>query len=836
MFEPLRQFFSANGFMPHGHCYLWNPILLWLEVVSNSLIGLAYVAISVTLAYLVYRIRDLPFQWMYLAFGLFIVTCGFTHFLDVITVWVPVYWIDGAIRVITAIASVGTASLLPSLVPKGVALAQGAKIALDRGIKLETANRELSTLFERAKELDELKTQFFANVSHELRTPLALILGPVEKLRTTSNLTEEQRRELEVVSRNARTLLKHVNDLLDIAKLEAGKMIPRYVETDLIKLVRFISSNFEGVANERNISFILNLPQMMNVQIDSDMIQQVIVNLLSNAFKFTPGGGSVTVTLEKKAERVNLSVQDTGPGVPPEMRNAIFERFRQVDGGATRRFGGTGLGLSIVKEFTELHRGWTAVIDAPGGGALFTVSLPILAPSGISVRSALEQERVSEGLVRPAAESLRDLNRQLGEIAVDQGLEKGRVLVVEDNVDMNRFIADALSAEFRVVIAYDGKEGLDKLASSHPDLVLTDIMMPGMSGEQMVAEIRKRPELSGLPIMVLTAKADDELRVRLLREGAQDYVIKPFSSEEVLARVRNLVAIKRARETLQRELSSQIQDLEVLAKEVTLRRRELQQTAERLHVAKQEAERLSQVKSTFLGLVSHEMKTPLTSLQLQLELLRRVDAERLTVRQVELINRVSKSSQRSLNLMNSLLEFVKLQGGRVEPKVEVFDLYGAVSELTDSFQDEAQEKHLELILLRPETDFPEFKGDRLIVQVVVRNLIDNAIKYTEQGSVRVLCAHREGRFYISVQDTGRGITEEQQALLFEPFEQLTPLLKKHQPGFGLGLAIARETITALGGKIEWVSKVGEGSTFTAMFPSMIIQGEEDLSAKIKSAS
>jgi signal transduction histidine kinase len=182
--------FSSEFFMPHGHCYLWQPGLLWLEACSNTLIGLSYVAIASTLSYLVFRVREIPFKAMYLAFGVFIITCGVTHFMDVWTIWTPDYWLDGTVRVVTAAASVGTAIALPPLVPKAVALVRGATAAQDRGIALETAVADL-------------------------RTPLTLILGPVAKLRSSADLTDEQRRDLDVVFRNAQMLLKHVNDLLD---------------------------------------------------------------------------------------------------------------------------------------------------------------------------------------------------------------------------------------------------------------------------------------------------------------------------------------------------------------------------------------------------------------------------------------------------------------------------------------------------------------------------------------------------------------------------------------------------------------------------------------------
>ncbi len=245
MTEFLRNLFATNQFMPHGHCYLWNPGLVWTHVISDSLIAAAYLAISLTLVYLVHQARrEIPFERMFLAFGLFIIACGGTHVMEVVTLWTPLYWISGLVKAITAAASVGTAILLPPLVPKALRLLHAARASEERKLQLERVNRELEALH-------EAQRQFFANVSHELRTPLALVLGPTEKLLSAGDLSGPQRHDLEVVERNARTLLKHVNDLLDLSRLEAGRMGVGYAAVDLAQLVRFTADHFDALAAER---------------------------------------------------------------------------------------------------------------------------------------------------------------------------------------------------------------------------------------------------------------------------------------------------------------------------------------------------------------------------------------------------------------------------------------------------------------------------------------------------------------------------------------------------------------------------------------------------------
>ena len=442
-------------------------------------------------------------------------------------------------------------------------LAEGRNITEKKRAEVEIArkNQELESLLTRVRELDELKSQLFANVSHELRTPLALILGPADALLAKGhNLTESQRRDVAVMRRNAATLLKHVNDLLDISKMDAGKMTLSYAEADLARLARKVAGHFEALAPQRRISFVVDAPERFVAQADVEKLERVVLNLLSNAFKFTPEGGRIKLSLRETPEgRVLLSVQDSGPGIRPELRASIFERFRQAEGGSTRQFGGTGLGLSIVRDFVELHGGLVSVTDAPGGGALFLVEVPRQAPEGVRVRTlpAHEEEALqAEMTLRGTLEELTPLVGTRHEAEAGSAVEQGRddrprVLVVEDNPELNRFIVETLRDDYRVTTAFDGVEGLEKAATFAPDLILTDIMMPRMSGDALVAALREEPALAQVPIIVLSAKADDALRLKLLNGGAQDYVVKPFSSEEVLARVKNLVSLRRARVELE---------------------------------------------------------------------------------------------------------------------------------------------------------------------------------------------------------------------------------------------------------------------------------------------
>lgn len=410
--------------------------------------------------------------------------------------------------------------------------------AADASAKLKSANEELAHLYEKTRELDELKTRFFANVSHELRTPLALIVGSVDRLLKTGGAEGPSAQDLQVVLRNARRLQRHVNDLLDIAKLEAGRMRMQYAEVDLSGLTRLTATNFESLAKDRRIHYEVEAPAQLAAQVDEEKFQRMLINLIANAFKFVPDGGSIRVLLTEQDGKALLHVLDNGPGVPKEQRETIFERFRQVEDDAARRYGGTGLGLAIVKEFAALHGGTVSVTDAPSGGADFAFALPLRAPAGLAVAAATEASTIEA-----AAMALDELATVKMVASVSTGAKHlPSVLVVEDNLDMNNFLVSSLNGRYRVTSALDGQQGLEKALEETPDLILSDIMMPRMSGDRMVEKLRQHPELEDVPIIILSAKADDELRLRLLRQGVQEYLNKPFSVDELLARVGGLLA------------------------------------------------------------------------------------------------------------------------------------------------------------------------------------------------------------------------------------------------------------------------------------------------------
>lgn len=445
------------------------------------------------------------------------------------------------------------------------------------GAELSRRNGELQSALEKLREIDGFKTKFFANVSHELRTPLALILGPVDQLlRAGTALGEKDRFRLTAIKRNAQSLLQQVNDLLDLARIDSDRMPLAYVCANVTAMVGEIAAGFEAEAEERGIAFCVRGEDELYADVDRAKFARIIANLLSNAFKFTPAGGRIACATERLAGgRILISVQDNGPGVPDALKRQIFDRF--VQGGEGAGHVGSGLGLNIVKDFAELHGGTVAVVDAPGGGAIFQVELPLRAPAGTFVREAAET--AAAGACPPPSVALP------GPAPAAHRPGRPDILIVEDNPDLRLFLYDVLIDEYNVAVEENGESALAAAQARPPDLIITDLMMPHFDGERFVRALRGDPAFPAVPILVLSARADDTLRECLLEECVQDYLTKPFSPQELRARVRNLVAVKRTVDLLQKELNSQASDICELTSSLVESRKSLQRSLLALQVS-----------------------------------------------------------------------------------------------------------------------------------------------------------------------------------------------------------------------------------------------------------
>lgn len=673
-------------------------------------------------------------------------------------------------------------------------------------LKLQKSYEEIRQLYIQNKELEKLKSQFFANVSHELRTPLTLILGPLELILSSDSLSNQHRTHLHLIQRNAEILLKHVNDLLDVSRIDAGAMTINYSELNLAKYFRIIAGNFESGMESKSIHLSVKSPDLLNAQVDEDKTQRILMNLLSNAMKFVQPGGWVECELKKKGQKVIISVADNGPGIRPELREAVFERFRQVESGLTRSVGGTGLGLAIVKDFVELHQGTIKITDTPGGGATFIIELPIFAPAGVPVKKGeynVQAKSSKIGIVEPPKKksTLRKSNLPL-------------VLIVEDNSDMREFISITLSEQFQIMTAENGLDGLNKLKTAVPDLILTDIMMPKMSGDQMIERIRKSEKFKDVPIILLTAKIDYELKLKLLGDGCQDYLSKPFSQKELLIRVHNFVTMKKSKEILSSELSTKSNDIFSLSRELTLRKRELQSTLETISIAKEQAERASEMKTRLLTIISHELRTPLTTLMLAIGIIQKKNP---TVKKSQYFQNVHKSSIRLKELIDQMIDFANFQSGKLSIQETFINPQKVVIDVVEELNFSAESKGLELKVFAPDDTRPILADPRLI-KIILYNIISNSIKFTSKGVITIRSLIADNNLRFEVTDTGAGISQNDLKIIFEPFKQLEPLQHKGSIGVGLGLAFVKGIVESLKGSCIVESKLGVGTKFVVQIP------------------
>ncbi|HET7881539.1 MAG TPA: ATP-binding protein [Acetobacteraceae bacterium] len=410
-------------------------------------------------------------------------------------------------------------------------------------------------------EIDRAKTAFFSNVSHEFRTPLALMLGPLEQMLADpeSSMPEGQRRDLAVVHRNSLRLLRLVNALLDFSRIEAGRAQARYRPTDLAALTADIVSGFRSATQKAGLTLDVDCePLPAPVFVDHDMWEKVVLNLLSNAFKFTFDGG-ITVSLRDTAEGAALSVRDTGVGIAEHELPRLFERFRRIEGQRSRSFEGSGIGLALVQELVRLHGGRIEAHSEPERGTEFIVTLPFgsvhLDPASLGPATA--EATTATGVEAFVQEALRWLPDATGEgplPAADPEGSQSSVLVADDNADMRDYVARLLGRRYRVTTVRSGEAALADIGRQRPDLVVADVMMPGMDGFGLLHAIRSDADLHDLPVIMLSARAGEEASADGLLAGANDYLVKPFSARELLASVDGNLKLAEQRRRARAEL------------------------------------------------------------------------------------------------------------------------------------------------------------------------------------------------------------------------------------------------------------------------------------------
>lgn len=452
-------------------------------------------------------------------------------------------------------------------------LARGAADALSNARAFEEENRRAEEL----AELDRAKTKFFSNVSHEFRTPLTLMLGPVEDMLANSytGLAPATKGQLEVVHRNSLRLLKLVNTMLDFSRIEAGRMQASYERTDLPRLTSDLASLFRSACERAGVQLIVSCPPLSEdaaTYVDRDLWEKIVLNLLSNAFKFTLEG-EIEVAMNVVGECVELSVRDTGTGIPSEEMPRLFERFHRVPNARGRTHEGTGIGLALVSELVKLHGGTVSAESTLGRGSRFTVSIPLgathLEPAHLRRSHDMASTRTgAKAYVEEVMRWLPDSPQGISSIERDWagdilepthsvervGLAKPRILWADDNADMRDYVMRLLQERFIVEAVPDGAAALTAARTRPPDLILSDVMMPKLDGFGLISEVRADRMLASTPVILLSARAGEEARIEGAEAGADDYLTKPFSARELLARVEAHLRMSR----LRREINEQL--------------------------------------------------------------------------------------------------------------------------------------------------------------------------------------------------------------------------------------------------------------------------------------
>lgn len=403
---------------------------------------------------------------------------------------------------------------------------------------------------QRIQEIDEIKSRFFANISHEFRTPLTLISGPLSEaereqslLNGNNSTVNISQKHFSLIQKNTKRLQTLVEQLLDLSKIENGKVSLTLMQGGMIRFIRSLVFSFESLAEQKSISLLTTFPDEIDEAFyDKDKLEKIITNVLSNAFKYTPEGGTVSVELRHESSFLSIRISDTGKGIKAEDMDRIFERFYRVEGSEER---GSGIGLALTKELVELHRGTIEASSQKGVGTTFTIHLPVTLaalPASISLGNT---DEVPEN----PAEILRNFDQSEPAVVTNVGktAEKSRplVLVVEDNEDLRNFISDILRPTYQVMTADNGLQG-ERMAFEHiPDVVISDVMMPKKDGYELCHTLKTNTKTSHIPVIMLTAKAGKFNIMEGLTQGADVYLTKPFEAEELLLRLRNLIETRK---------------------------------------------------------------------------------------------------------------------------------------------------------------------------------------------------------------------------------------------------------------------------------------------------
>ena len=639
--------------------------------------------------------------------------------------------------------------------------------------------QQLQVTNQKLREAERMKSEFFANVSHELRTPLSLILAPLESILATryGKVNDFQVPPLQTIHNNAIRLLQMVNGLLDFSKFEAGKMQVERESTDVSGLIQSVINDFESLLRGKKIelNYEIDHPEQY-VMMDRYLMERILFNLLSNAAKFTPNGGRVFVQTHIGEGQIRISVEDTGIGIPEEELKQLFQKFRQAEGSSIRRFEGTGLGLAMVKEFSELLGGSVSVQSTAGRGSTFTVTLR--APVTAEVPAQTLNRLTRPALIPQYHHTKRDISNTTD----DNNLMK--VLVCEDNEELSAYIISLLVDHCRIKTASDGEQGLELVRSWHPDLVLSDVMMPKRDGIELCRAIKNEPATANTAVILLTALTHREAMMRGWEVKADEYLFKPFHPDELVTRVRSMLSSIRERRVYLHSLEEKNTELRDANAEM----------------------------EAFSYSISHDLRAPLRGIDGYVRIVLDDYGQLLDREGQHLLTEVRQNARRMSMLIDDLLNFSRL-GRREVNKVEV----NMNEVVRATLMELAKSKELQADIRIG--DLHPLMADNSLIRQVMQNLLSNAIKYsskTVKPVIEISSELRDGNILYTIIDNGAGFDNKYAGKLFEVFQRLHTT--EEFEGTGVGLAIVQRIINKHGGKVWAEGEVNKGARFYFSLP------------------
>jgi signal transduction histidine kinase len=698
-------------------------------------------------------------------------------------------------------------------------------------------------------EIDRAKTAFFTNVSHEFRTPLTLMLGPLqEELADVGDDTAPVRRErLETAHRNSLRLLRLVNTLLDVARIEEGRTVARFEPTDLAGLTADLAGTFRSACERAGLELDVSCPPLPHpVHVDHGMWEAVVLNLLSNALKFT-AAGRIGVRVRPLEDGVEVAVSDTGAGIPALDLPRIFERFYRVAGVEGRSHEGSGIGLAFVQQLVAQHGGTVAAISEVGVGTTISVRLP-LGSAHLPPEQVRSGNGTADGAGRADLDSTRSLVQEamgwlVAPVPVPAPREspsvestepspsavpasdaegpaprRSRIVWADDNADMRRYVTRLLADDYDVETVVDGVAALDAVRRDPPDLVLTDVMMPRLDGFGLLRRLRADPLTRAIPIILLSARAGEETVLEGLAQGADDYLVKPFTARELEARIGAHLQLTRLRREAEEARVETARSAAALAEQRLAEERiarlndglELRIRDRTLELTRANAELASANREleSFSYSVSHDLRAPLRAIDGFSRILQDQYADDLPPDARRYFDLVRGSARRMGRLVDELLAFTKL-GRQVIRRSEV-DVRVLVDSCLDDLAPERAGRDIRVEI----GELPACHADPTLLRQVWMNLLGNAVKYTGTRDVaRIVVGATDDADGITYfcQDNGAGFDMRYATNIFGVFQRMHA--QEEYEGTGVGLAIVDQVVRRHGGRVWAEAEVDQGATF-----------------------